>query len=110
MGIIYFDICAIPLFVIILFVCIHRKMTKGYANRLFLLVVFTSLICTMADLGMEVTDNAVPLNPAGVMLCNVSTYVYFIIRIKKRPFQPLRSSDPRITPWKPISGRFWNGQ
>ena len=80
MGIIYFDICAIPLFLIILLVCIHRRMFKGSANRLFLWVVFISFFCTLADLGMEVTDNAVPLSPAGEIICNVSTYLYFFLR------------------------------
>ena len=85
MGIIYFDICAIPLFAIILFVCFHRKMVKGNANRLFLLVVLISFFCTLADLGMEVTDNAAPLTPAGVVLCNASTYIYFILRNANMP-------------------------
>lgn len=80
MGIIYFDICAIPLFLIILLVCFHRRMFKGSANRLFLWVVFISFFCTLADLGMEVTDNAVPLSPAGEIICNVSTYLYFFLR------------------------------
>ena len=39
MKIIYFDICAIPLFLIILFICYSRKMTRGNANRLFIAVV-----------------------------------------------------------------------
>lgn len=85
MGIIYFDICAIPLFLIILFVCFHRKMVKGSANRLFILVVFISFFCTLADLGMEVTDNAIPLSPAGVMVCKISTYLYFILRNANMP-------------------------
>lgn len=85
MGIIYFDICAIPIFFVIIFVCIHRKMNKGNANRLFLMVVLVSLFCAIADLGMEVTDNAVPLNPTGVMLCKISTYIYFILRNANMP-------------------------
>lgn len=85
MGIIYFDICAIPLFLIILLVCFHRKMVKGNANRLFLVVVLISFFCTLADLGMEITDNAIPLNPAEVMVCNISTYVYFILRNANMP-------------------------
>ncbi len=85
MGIIYFDICSIPIFLIILFVCFHRKMTKGNANRLFILVVLISLFCTIADLGMEVTDNAVPLDITEKTLCNLSTYIYFILRNANMP-------------------------
>ena len=39
MKIVYFDMCAIPLFLMILLVCHSRKMTRGNANRLFILVV-----------------------------------------------------------------------
>lgn len=85
MGIIYFDICSIPLFLIILFVCFHRKMVKGNANRLFIVVVLVSFFCTIADLGMEITDNAIPLSPGEMILCNVSTYVYFILRNANMP-------------------------
>ena len=81
MGIIYFDICAIPLILMILFICYSRKLFKGTANRLFIVVVFLSLFCTIADLGMEVTDNmARPLSDAAKAVCNVSTYFYFLLR------------------------------
>lgn len=80
MGIIYFDICAIPLFLMILAICFFRKMTKGDANRLFIAVVFLSLFSTLADLGMEIPNNLVPLSEAGRTVCSVSTYVYLILR------------------------------
>ena len=37
---IYFEVCAIPLFIMILIVCCSRKMTKGKANRLFLAIPY----------------------------------------------------------------------
>ena len=80
MKIVYFDICAVILFLMILFVCYSRKMTKGNANRLFILLVFISLFTTVADLGMEIADNHVPLSEAGRILCCVSTYIYMILR------------------------------
>ncbi|MBO4277991.1 MAG: hypothetical protein J5925_06305, partial [Clostridia bacterium] len=80
MSIIYFDICSIPLFLMILFVCYTRKMTKGSANKLFILMVFLSLFSAMADLGMEIANNSVPLSEAGVILCNVSSYIYLVLR------------------------------
>ena len=80
MKIIYFDICAIPLFLIILFVCYSRKMTKGHANRLFIVVVFLSLFSTIADLGIEIPDSMVPLTAAGTMICMISSYVYLVLR------------------------------
>ena len=80
MRILYFDISAIPLFLMILHVCFSRKMTKGNANRLFIFVVFLSLFSTVADLGIEIADNMVPLSPAGVIICTISTYVYLTLR------------------------------
>ena len=80
MGIIYFDICSIPLFLIILFVCYSRKMIKGAANQLFVLLVILSLFSAIADLGMEICDNMVPLNTAGIVICTISTYVYLFMR------------------------------
>ena len=80
MGIVYFDICSIPLFLIILFICYTRKMTKGTANKLFLLVVFLSLFSAIADLSMEIIDNMAPLSELGIIICNISTYIYMAIR------------------------------
>ena len=80
MSIIYFDICSIPLFLIILFICWSRKMTRGSANQLFILVVLISVFSTAADLGMEVTGNMAPLSRTGHIVCTVSTYIYLILR------------------------------
>ena len=80
MSIIYFDICAIPLFLMILFVCHSRKMTKGNANRLFITVVLISLFSTVADLFMEITSNSIPLSHTELIICNISTYIYLLLR------------------------------
>ena len=64
----------------ILLVCYSRKMNKGSANQLFIVLVFLSLFSAIADLGMEIADNNVPLNTAGIIVCNVSTYLYMIVR------------------------------
>ncbi len=80
MRIIYFDLCAIPLFLMILLICHARKMTKGTTNRLFISVVLLSLFSAAADLGMEIADNAVPLSEAGRVVCAVSTYMYLTLR------------------------------
>ena len=80
MRIIYFDLCAIPLFLMILSTCFFRKMTKGNANRLFIGLVFLSLFSTIADLGMEILDNMAPLSETGRLLCSISAYTYLFIR------------------------------
>ncbi len=80
MRILYFDLCAIPLFLMILIICYARRMTRGNANRLFLAMVFLSLFSAVADLGMEYADNHVPLSQTGYFLCGLFTYVYLILR------------------------------
>ncbi|MCR5694478.1 MAG: EAL domain-containing protein [Clostridia bacterium] len=80
MGNIYFDICAIPLFLIILFVCYSRRMIKGNTNHLFIAVVFISLITAVADLCIEIPQGNLPMSQASCVFCNVSTYVYLIMR------------------------------
>lgn len=80
MSIVYFDICSIPLFLMILFICYSRKMTKGTTNQLFILLVFFSLISAAADLGMEITSNMAPLSTGGVVLCSVCSYIYLALR------------------------------
>lgn len=80
MGIIYFDICSIPLFLIILLICHSRKMTKGIANQLFILLVVVSLFSAAADLGVEAISNMAPLSPVNLAICSVSSYVYLALR------------------------------
>ena len=80
MGNIYFDICSIPLFLIILFVCYSRRMTKGNANHLFIALVLISLISAVADLGIEIPRGLLPMSPALTVFCTVSTYIYLIMR------------------------------
>ena len=80
MKIIHFDLCAIPLFIIILCVCRSRKMTRGLANGLFITLVSLSLVSAVTDLGMEIADNMAPLSGPGRALCCVTTYTYLALR------------------------------
>ena len=80
MGIIYFEICAVPLFLIILFVCHSRRMTRGNANQLFLALVLFSLFSTLADIGAEAACGTLPLSAARIVLCTVSINIYLILR------------------------------
>lgn len=80
MSIVYFDICSIPLFLMILFVCFSRKMTQGSTNGLFIATVLLSLFSTVADLGMEVTSNMAPMPEPARIICCISTYAYLAVR------------------------------
>lgn len=76
MKVIYFDICAIPLFLMILIVCLSRKMTKGNANRLFLVMTFLSLVSAVADLTMAILSYWLPFSGVKYGLEKVLGYVY----------------------------------
>ena len=80
MRIIYFDICAIPLFLMILFICYTRKMIRGNANLLFLVMTLVSLFATIADLGMEAPHANLPLSETSYVIVVISSYIYFILR------------------------------
>ena len=80
MKVIYFDICAIPLFLMILIICHTRRMTKGKANQMFVLVVTVSLISAIADLGMEIPNSMLPMSGTGYFICTLSTYLYLAVR------------------------------
>ena len=80
MKVIYFDICAIPLFLMILIICHTRRMTKGKANQMFVLVVTVSLISAIADLGMEIPNSMLPMSGTAYFICTLSTYLYLAVR------------------------------
>ena len=80
MRIIYFDICAIPLFLMIIFICYTRKMIRGNANQLFLVMTLVSLFATIADLGMEAPQAILPLSETSYVIVVISSYIYFILR------------------------------
>ena len=80
LKILYFDLCSIPLFLLILITCYTRKMTKGNANRLFLAAAAMSLTSAAADLIMAVLAKRVPLSGAEFALETALGYVYLTVR------------------------------
>ena len=80
LKILYFDLCSLPLFLLILITCYTRKMTKGNANRLFLAAVLMSLISAAADLVMAVLAKRVPLSGAEFVLETALGYIYLAVR------------------------------
>lgn len=77
---IYFDLCSIPLFVLIMCTCHIRGMTRGRANRLFLMVNAMSLACAVLDVWMEFTVNPLPLSPGAVALGTAISFAYKFMR------------------------------
>lgn len=110
---IYFDICAICIFLLIIWTCYSRKLVRGRANRVFLLMNILSLVCASLDILMEVTVNPVPISETAVILGtgisfvyklirNASLVVYFIyIFIITRTDNKLRAIKTRVLLWLP---------
>lgn len=74
--ILYFDICALIIVVILLFSIFFHRMTQGLVNRIFLMLAFTCLGATVFDLLRE-NDAILQGN---VVVREVITYGYFILR------------------------------
>ena len=80
LKIIYFDICSIPLYLLMLNICVTRKMTKGNTNQLFFSLVILSLISASADLGMVFLSRHLPFSGAQCALETALGYIYLAAR------------------------------
>ena len=80
MRVIAFDLCALPLFAIILLTTYIRKTTKGLSNQLFLLLAWISLAATGADLATELICDQPPLTDLQIRLGTLLNYLYFVLR------------------------------
>lgn len=58
MNIIYFDICAVAILIILLISVFTRGMTKGVANRVFTALISTILAAAVFDLWAEIMDSS----------------------------------------------------
>ena len=77
---IYFDMCAIPFYLMVLWTCHVRNMTRGAANRAFIGMTYMSLVSTISDLWMEYVVTPVPLSQSAVVLGLALSYTYKIVR------------------------------
>ena len=75
--VLYFDICALPIFFIILITVVIRRMTQGITNRLFILLLILSTITTVSDLAMELICRNLPIDGVGVFFASVAMFFYF---------------------------------
>lgn len=110
----YFDVCSIPVYLLILWICCARKMTKGPANRIFILVNVLSLICSAADILMEFVVNPVPISSGAAALgtgisftykllrnCTQPAYLIYIFVITKTEYR-LRQTKWKLFLWLPL--------
>jgi len=75
-----FDLCAIPLYCLILWTCYTKKLAKGRANRTFVAFNIVSLICALADIWMEYVVNPLPITGGAVVLGTAISFTYKLLR------------------------------
>ena len=114
MKLIYFDICSVPVFLLIIYTCFARRMTTTRGERLFLMVNVLSLICAILDIWMEFVVNPVPLTAGEAvtgmwisftykLLHNLSLVFYLLfVFVITRTLHRLRSRPARIMVWLPF--------
>ena len=79
-GILYFDVCSLPIFLVILVTVFVRRMTKGHSNRLFIGIILVSAMSAIMDVLMELSCRSVPVTGLRMFVAQLSTYMYFITR------------------------------
>ena len=77
---IFFDLCSIPILIVILWTCVSRKMTRGRQNRYFIIMNVLPLLCAVLDIWMEYTVYPLPLPPRAVLTGNILSTLYKWLR------------------------------
>ena len=78
--ILYFDICAVPIFIIIIVTTFCRKMTMGRSNRLYLAVAVFAFAADLCELIERLAFYGHTMNMGFVLWVKMSEYLYFITR------------------------------
>ena len=75
-----FDLCSIPIYILILWTCYARRITKDHAGRIFVTMNAVSLICAVLDVAMELVVNPVPIGNTAVFFGHLISYLYLFLR------------------------------
>ena len=76
----YFDLCSLPIFLIMLVAVFARRTTKGNANRLYISLIILSALCAVSDVMLESACSSLPVSDTRLIVANVFTYIYFLTR------------------------------
>ena len=76
----YFDLCSIPIYILILHTYFTRKMAKFRAFRMYLMMGIFSLLCAILDIAMEFVVNPLPLTQTEVVLGMIISFSYKLFR------------------------------
>lgn len=80
MKILYFDVAAIIIQVILFSSLIFRKMTSGRANRIFALLLAQTFVSTIFDCWSEAYGTWIPASESNLCVREVLCYGYFLFR------------------------------
>ncbi|MBP5605987.1 MAG: hypothetical protein J6X60_10675, partial [Ruminiclostridium sp.] len=78
-NLLYFDICSLPILAVILITILIRKMTRGMANKLFIVLIIFTAAAALFDIISELAYMA-PIDEFKLVVANISTYLYFFAR------------------------------
>ena len=78
--IIYFDICAIIIYSILLISILSKKMVKGFSNLSFILILIVSLLTAIIDLWCSLYTSVLPRTESNLSFRYVLHCLYFIFR------------------------------
>ena len=108
-----FDLCSIPIYILILWTCYVRKISKDHASRIFITMNAVSLLCAVLDAAMGLAVNPVPISNAAVFWGSLTNYLYlffrnatlvlyllFVFAITRTDFR-IRSPQMRCLLWAP---------
>lgn len=103
----YLDFVAIPIYAIILCATFVRKMTHGTSNKLFLIIVGSSLLTAVADAIAGVAASNAPLSDLQISITTIATYFYNIFHtLVPILFLLFMMSETRTWYWMTQKGRL----
>ena len=75
--ILYYDYVAVLIYAIMLYASYARGMTKGRSNRIFNLILISSLIASVCDIGLELLVAFKPVSTPKIIIASIFSYGYF---------------------------------
>ena len=79
-NILYFDVCALPLLLVIMTTVFLRRMTTGITNRLFIMMILFTAVSAVSDVIMEFMCREIPITDIKLFISYVAMYAYFLSR------------------------------
>lgn len=79
-NVVYFEIASLPIFVILLMATYFRKMYKGRANVLLIVIIELAFTAALFDTIGNLIGKHLPLTKAGVIIITLANYIYFFAR------------------------------